>query len=198
MIGANIAQAFPASHEARSFRAVPLLDTLVRNVRGELTFLFAAVMCVLLVTCVNVVHLFLATAAGRRVELATRVALGATRATLVRQTLTESALLAFAGGAGGMLLAAWAVPVLVSIAPPGIPRLNEVRIDWHTFVFTGGASLAVALMCGVAASLPLTMLQPWRSLGSARSGVTLEGRRVRRALAVCGIASRSRSSSRRC
>ena len=127
-------------------------------------------------------------AAGRRVELATRVALGATRGTLIRQTLTESAVLAGIGGAGGLLLAVWALPLLLSIAPPGIPRLHEIQVDWWTYAFAGSAAIVVALFCGVAASLPLTMLKPWRALGSARSGGTLQGRRVRRVLAVGEIA----------
>jgi putative ABC transport system permease protein len=188
VVGAGVVAAFPAPRPARSFTAVPLLETVVRNVRSQLTFLFGAALCVLLVTCVNVVHLFLANAAGRRVELATRIALGATRATLVRQTLTESALLAAIGGAGGLLLAVWALPLLLSIAPPGIPRLNEITVDWTTYAFAAAAAIAVALCCGVAASLPLTMIKPWRALGSARSASTLQGRRVRRVLAVGEIA----------
>ncbi len=188
VIGANIAAAFPASNRGRSFRAIRLLDTVVKDVRSQLTFLFGAVLCVLLVTCVNVVHLFLAHAAGRRVELATRVALGATRANLVRQILTESALLAAMGGAGGLVLAAWALPLLVSIAPAGIPRLHEIHVDWSTYGFVAAISAGVALLCGTAASLPLTMVQPWRVLGNLRTGSTLQGRRVRRALAVGEIA----------
>ena len=163
-IGANVAAASPSSNPARLFRAIPLLDTFVKDVRSQLTFLFGAVLCVLLVTCVNVVHLFLANTAGRRVELATRVALGATRANLMRQTLTESALLAAVGGAGGLILAVSALPLLVSLAPAGIPRLHEIDVDWTTFVFAAAISAGVALLCGVAASLPLTMVKPWRAL----------------------------------
>jgi predicted permease len=188
VVGVGIAAAFPGSRPARSFRAVPLLETVVKDVRAQLTFLFGAALCVLLVTCVNVVHLFLANAAGRRLELATRVALGATRGNLVRQTLTESALLAAIGGAGGLLLAVWALPVLLSIAPPGIPRLNEIDVDWWTYAFAAAAAMTVGLSCGMAASLPLTMVAPWRELGTARSGSTLQGRRIRRVLAVGEIA----------
>ena len=188
VIGANIAAAFPVSNPGRSFRAIPLLDTVVKDVRSQLIFLFGAVLCVLLVTCVNVVHLFLATAAGRRVELATRVALGATRANLVRQTLTESAILAAVGGAGGLILAVWALPLLVSLAPAGIPRLHEIDLDWSTFAFAAATTAGFALLCGVAASLPLPMVKPWRALGNMRGGSTLQGRRVRRALAIGEIA----------
>jgi len=188
VVGAGIVAAFPGSRPTRSFEATPLLETLVKDVRTQLTFLFSAALCVLLVTCVNVVHLFLANAAGRRLELATRVALGATRATLIRQTLTESALLTALGGAGGLLLAVWGLPLLVSMAPPGIPRLNEIEVDWSTYAFAAAAASSVALSCGLAASLPLTMAAPWRVLGSARSRSTLQGRRIRRVLAVGEIA----------
>ena len=188
VVGPGIAAAFPGSRPTRSFRAVPLLETVVTDIRTQLTFLFGAALCVLLVTCVNVVHLFLANAAGRRLELATRVALGATRGTLIRQTLTESALLATVGGAGGLLLAGWGLPLLLSIAPPGTPRLNEIEVDWTTYTFAAAAAIGVALSCGVAASLPLTRVAAWRVLGTARSGSTLQGRRVRRALAVGEVA----------
>jgi predicted permease len=187
-VGASITAAFPTAKPDRAFRAIPLLEMVVKDVRSQLMFLLGASLCVLLVTCVNVVHLFLANAAGRRVELATRVVLGATRGTLIRQTLTESAVLAGIGGAAGLLLAVWALPLLQSIAPPGIPRLHEIRVDWSTYAFGAAAAIVVALFCGVAASLPLTMLNPWRALGNARSGSMLQGRRVRRVLAVGEIA----------
>jgi putative ABC transport system permease protein len=182
--GANIAAAFPGPKPQRTFRAIPLLETVVKDIRSQLLFLLGAALCVLLVTCVNVVHLFLANASGRRVELATRVALGATRGTLIRQTLTESAVLAAIGGAGGLLLAALALPLLLTIAPAGVPRLNDIHIDWSTYAFAAGAAIFVAVSCGAAASMSLTMTAPWRTLGSARSGSTLQGRRTRRALVV--------------
>ena len=187
-VGSSIAAAFPGPKPNRTLRAIPLLETVVRDVRSQLMFLLGAVLCVLLVTCVNVVHLFLANAAGRRVELATRVALGATRGTLVRQTLTESAVLAGIGGAAGLLTAIWSLPLLLSIAPPGIPRLHEIQVEWWTFAFGAAATIVVALFCGVTASLPLTMLMPWRALAGARSRTTLQGRGVRRVLAVGEIA----------
>ena len=187
-VSASIAAAFPGAKPDRTFRAIPLLEMVVKDVRSQLMLLLGASFCVLLVTCVNVIHLFLANAAGRRVELATRVALGATRGTLIRQTLTESAVLASMGGVGGLFLTVWALPLLVSIAPEGIPRLNEIDVDWRTYAFAATAAIVVALLCGVAASLPLTMLKPWRALGSARSRGTLQGRRIRRVLAVGEIA----------
>jgi predicted permease len=187
-VGASIAAAFPAAKPGRTFRAIPMLEMVVKDARSQLMLLLGASLCVLLVTCVNVVHLFLANAAGRRTELATRIALGATRGTLIRQTLTESAVLTGIGGAAGLLVSIWTLPLLLLIAPPGIPRLHEIQVDWWTYAFGAVATTVVALFCGVAASLPLSMLTPWRALGSARSGSALQGRRVRRVLAVAEIA----------
>jgi putative ABC transport system permease protein len=187
-VSAGIAAAFPGSKPDRTFRAIPLLEMVVKDVRSQLMLLLGASFCVLLVTCVNVIHLFLANAAGRRIELATRVALGATRGILIRQTLTESAVLASMGGVAGLFLTAWALPLLVSIAPEGIPRLNEIDVDWRTYAFAAAAAIVVALFCGIAASLPLTVLKPWRAMGSAGSGGPLQGRRIRHVLAVGEIA----------
>jgi putative ABC transport system permease protein len=164
----------------------PLLDTIVNPVRSELMFLFGAVLCVLLVACANVVNLFLAHASGRRLELATRVALGATQGHLVRQTLTESLLLTALGGACGFLLAMWSVPALVAMAPPTIPRLNEIAVNWSTVVFAASVSAAVGIFCGLAASLSVNVLTP-RSVLGIRTTATPQGGRFRRGLTVVEI-----------
>ncbi len=124
--------------------------------RTQLLFLFGAVLCVLAVTCVNIVNLSLARAAGRRDELSTRMALGATRGHLVRQSLTESLIVSLAGGAGGLLLAAWGVRVLVRLAPANVPRLQGVSVDWSTVAFIALAVFAVTLVCGLTAALSAT------------------------------------------
>ncbi len=188
VLGANIAVAFPEANRNRVLRATPLLETIVRNIRTELTFVFGAVVCVLLVTCINVVHVSLANAAGRRVELATRVALGATRGHLIRQTLTESALLAMVGGVGGLLVAASSLRFLLAMAPAGMPRAHEIDLEWTTVLFAAGVTVAVALLCGLAASLPISRVRPWGVLSGARSGETIRGRRFRRALTSGEIA----------
>jgi putative ABC transport system permease protein len=173
--------------EQYALRAVPVLDHLVGDVRTQLLFLLGAVVCVLLVTCANVVTLFLAHAAGRRQELGTRVALGASRLRLVRQSLTESLLLSLLGGAGGFLLAIWALPVLVSLAPRRIPRLDVITVDWSTFAFTLAVSTAVGIVCGVLAALP-TIAPPRAIFGSAQAATTPRTVRIRNAVSVCEIA----------
>jgi predicted permease len=176
-----------ATKEQLALRAQPVLDRLVGDVRIQLLFLLGAVACVLLVTCANVVNLFLVHAAGRRNELATRVALGASRLRLVRQSLTESLVISLVGGAGGFLLAIWALPLLVSLAPRRIPRLDAIAVDWSTFAFALAASTAVGIVCGVLASLPGNAV-PRAVFGSAQAATTPRTTRIRHVVTVCEIA----------
>jgi len=186
VIGGNLGTDF-FTNEPRTLQAATLLDRAVGRVRTQLTFLYGAVVCVLLVTCANVVNLFIAHAAGRRDELATRVALGASRARLVRQLLTESLVVSLIGGALGFVLALRGVPVLLSLAPADLPRLKEIGVDWVTLGFTLAVSLAVGVLCGILASLSTRV--PSRTLfGAAQAATTLRAIRIRRAVTVCEVA----------
>jgi predicted permease len=176
-----------ASGDRDTLRAVGMVDGMVGQVRTQLLFLFGAVICVLLVTCANVANLFLAHAAGRRAELATRVALGASRGRLVRQSLTESLVISLVGGLSGFVLAIWAVPLLVSLAPADLPRLRQIGIDWATFAFTLGISVAVGLLCGLLASLPARS-SPRTLFGAVQAVTTPRAMRIRRAVTVCEVA----------
>jgi len=118
------------------------------EVRPALLILMVAIALVLLIACANVANLLLARGAARQREAAVRQALGAGRARLIRQLLTESALLAVFGGAGGLLIAYRAIDVLLRLAP-GIPRLAETTIDPHVLLFTGALTLATGLIFGV-------------------------------------------------
>jgi putative ABC transport system permease protein len=177
----------PFTKEPQALRAMGVLDTIVSQVRTQLLFLFGAVVCVLLVTCANIVNLFLAHAAGRRHELATRVALGASRLRLIRQSLTESLVISLLGGIGGFLLALWAVPALLKLAPARIPRLQEIALDWSTFAFALLVSIAVGLICGVLSALP-TRADPRAIFGSVQAATTPRATRMRQGVTVCEIA----------
>ena len=155
LIAAQRAEADPRANKGFGVRLVPLLDSVVEDVRTQLLFLAGAVLAVLLVACANLTTLLLVNASGRRDELATRVALGATRTQLVRQTLTESLVLSAAGGALGVLLALAGVPLLVAAAPPGVPRLDEISLDARVLAMAASASALVGVVCGLGACLSI-------------------------------------------
>jgi putative ABC transport system permease protein len=129
--------------------AFPILDDLLGDTKRAILVLFGAVGFVLLIACVNVANLALARAASREAEVAVRVALGAGRWRLVRQGLIESLLLAAIGGAAGLGLAVLGLRALHVVAPPGVPRLDTVALDWTAVAFTFVVTTLAALLFGI-------------------------------------------------
>jgi putative ABC transport system permease protein len=119
----------PRFYKGTQLRVTPFQDRLTGNVRTVLLILLGGVLCVLLIACANVANLLLARATGRKREIATRAALGASRFRLIRQLLTESLVISSLGGAAGILLTVVAVRVLRAIAPADFPRIAEVTVD---------------------------------------------------------------------
>src|SRR5690606_10061701 len=129
--------AYPASNTGwGEARVAPLADTIVGDVRAALLVLAGAVAFVLLIACTNLANLLLARGSARTRELAIRGALGAGRARLVRQLLTESIALALIGGAMGLLLSLWGVDALVALSAGTIPRPEAIEIDGRVVMFT--------------------------------------------------------------
>ncbi len=188
VIAGQLAVAYPEANQGRGIRVVGLRDSIVGGMSMALWLLMGAAACVLLIACANVGNLLLAHASGRRLELATRVALGATRGHLVRQGVTEGVLLAGCGGATGFLLAYWTLPLLVRSAPAEIPRLTEVSVDFRVLVFTAVLSIAIGLLCGLAGTLSLDRLNLRGALRAAGADAGGHGRRFRQALTVSQIA----------
>ena len=119
------------------------------GVKPALLAVAGAVMLVLLIACVNVTNLLLARGAQRRGEFAMRVALGAARPRLIRQLLTESLLLALLGGALGIVVAQFGVRALVALSPPGLPRVDAIRLDTAAFVFALGITTVIGIALGL-------------------------------------------------
>jgi predicted permease len=150
-------------------RVRSLRDRQVHDARLASWILLGAVLAVLLIACANVANLLLARAAMRQRELAVRLALGASRSRMVRQTLTESLLLAGIGGLAGCLLAAALLRIFVAIAPEGIPRLQQATVDLRVLLFTMAVSLGSGILFGLAPALRnprAETLTGWRSLGA--------------------------------
>ena len=147
IVTARLEKQYPATN--RSVIVRPLRDNVVRNVQTPLLLLLGAVLFVLLIACANVAHMLLARTADRQKEIAIRTALGAGRARVISQVLTESLLLSFAGAAGGLLLATWGIRALVAFSPADLPRVELIRIDGHVLLFVLAATLATAFLFGL-------------------------------------------------
>lgn len=147
-ITSRLAAQYPDANANNGIVLTPMLEWLVGEYRRGLLLLEVAVGLVLLVACANFANLLFAQGATRHQELAMRVALGAGRRRLVRQLLTESSMVAFAGGAIGVLLARWSFSAILALAPPGAARFADAQIDWRVCAFAAAMSLGAGLLAG--------------------------------------------------
>jgi len=186
---ARLAREFPAENGWEIQQIQPLLQAIVGDVKSPLLILSCAVGLVLLIACANIANLLLTRATSRSREIAVRIALGAPQRRITRQLLTESAILGIFGSVAGMLLAYLGVSVLILLLPPGLPRIQAIRVDWSVLGFALVLSLAASFVFGLAPVLFAAKSDPQANLREgARAGEGTGSQRARSFLAAVEVA----------
>jgi putative ABC transport system permease protein len=190
LIAGTLEQNYPRTNTGIGMRLVPLKEQITGSIQTQLLIIFAAVGFVLLIACANVANLVLARAASRQKEMAIRTALGAASSRLARLLLTESVVLAVAGGALGLLLAYWGTQLLVSASPIHIPRVKEITLDLRVLGFTLLLSFLTGILFGITPALQArrTDLNETLKEGGRSSSQGLGGYRMRKIFVVSQMA----------
>ena len=171
-VAARARRDFPRDVPELRYAMMPFDENVVGSYRARLFVLLGAVGVVLLIACGNVANLLLARGAARAREIAVRSALGAGRARIVRQLLTESLMLALAAAAAGLVLANWFITGVVAASPPGVPRLDQARLDPVVYAFSIGIALVSSVVCGLAPALRLARADVQTGLRDGGRGST--------------------------
>ncbi|HVC21727.1 MAG TPA: ABC transporter permease [Vicinamibacterales bacterium] len=187
-IQSHLARLDPDNESGRTIRLTSLRDELVGPVRPVLLILLAAVTMLLLIACVNVANLLLARATGRGREIGIRTALGAGRGRLIRQLVTESLLLSLAGGAAGLLLAAWITDALAHLAPHSLPRLADVHVDLRVALFALAVSAVTGILFGIVPAWQVSKAGPIETLrADTRTGTGASSQRTANVMVVAQV-----------
>ena len=189
-IAGRLAQEHPDADNGWTIKVAPVLDSIVGEAARNIWMLFGAVALILLIACANVTNLLLARAATRQKEMAIRVALGAGRLRIIRQLATESLLLSFLGAVAGWPIAIWSLSALLKLAPPEVPRLAAITIDYRALLFALGTAVLTGLIFGLAPALQLARTNAGQSLkdGGAEGNPGAAGQRIGNALITAEVA----------
>src|SRR3984885_7799622 len=187
-IANRLAAAYPEADKDSGITVMSLKQSMVGEIAPFLFVLLGAVGFVLLIACVNVANLVLARSTGRAREFAIRSALGASRGRVLRQLLTESTLIALAGGALGLLVAAWGTQAILGLVSDTLPRAQEVRVDARVLFFTLGISLLSGILFGFAPALRAAQLNVQSTLKEGGRGTSGSRHRAQRIFVVAEIA----------
>jgi len=179
---------FPDTNKGWGLKIRSLSTVLIGPVQTQIFLIFGAVGLLLLIACANVANLLFARGETRQRELAVRSALGASRRRIVQQMLTESIVLACTGGAIGLLAAVWGVTVLRAIAPPDLPRINEIYVSGTVLAFTAGVSVLTAILFGLAPALRSSRTHFGEALKQAGRGMQAGRKTLAGSLVVGQIA----------
>lgn len=189
MIASRLRNEYPATNDGWGVTLESMHEVMVGGARSSLLIMLGLVGLVLVIACANVASLSLARAMTRTTEVAVRFSLGAARSRVIRQLLTESMLVAFAGGAGGLLVAFLGLGALKTLGPANLPRLDTVGISGTVLAFTFGISLLASLLFGVVPALRSTKLSLSETLKAGGTRGTSHGRAgFRNALVVTQVA----------
>ena len=189
VVASNLAAQFPEGNKDLGIKVMPLLESLVGNLRFTILLLLGTVGLVLVIACVNVANLLLERGVSRQREMNVRLALGASRWRIARQLVTESLMLALAGGAMGSLLAMWGTELIVSLSPEGITRITETSLDLRVLVFTALVSVLTGVVFGLAPALGVSRVGLAEALKEGgRSGSGVRSGRPRNLLVVAEVA----------